>query len=145
MKLGHKISDDFYKINVILPTQIYLYSIITYLKERHPSMSDEELVTIPPLENAIPEDELKKEINKTIEVVRDKAISEGLKLNYLVRRGDAEKIFKYGTRIYTSGYAANVVTRKGNMIIPSKLATMMYYSSRLKCYIERSEETTDNA
>jgi len=144
MKLGHKISDDFYKINVILPTQIYLYSIITYLKGKYPSMPDEELVKIPPSENAIPEDELKKEINKTIEIVRNKASSEGLKLNYLVRRGDAEKIFKYSTRIYSSGYAANVITKKGNTIIPSKLATMMYYSSRLRCYIERSEETTDN-
>lgn len=140
LKLSHKISDDFYKINVILPTQIYLYSIISYLKKRHPELTNEELVNLSPIDNAIPADELKKEINQIIEKVRERGSVEGLKMNYLVRRGDAEKIFKYSTRIYTSGYAANAVTRKGDTIIPSKIATILYYSSRLTCYFERSDD-----
>ena len=143
VKLGHKISDDFYKINVVLPTQIYVFSIIKYLQKKNPGLTDEELVKIPPLENAIPEEELIREINDTIELVRNKANSEGLKINYLVRRGDAEKILKYATRIYTSGYAANAVTKKDKTIIPSKIATILYYSSRLRCYFEEPEANTE--
>ncbi len=142
LKLAHKISDDFYKINIILPTQIYLYSIITFLKKKYPDLPEDELLKIKPEENAINEEDLKKEINEIINLVREKAGSEGLKINYLVRRGDAEKIFKYGTRIYTSGYSSKPVTKKGNTIIPSKLATIMYYSSRLRCYFEKQDEPT---
>lgn len=135
-KLGKKISENFYKINVIMPTQIYLFSIIQYLKNKNPGLSNTELVSIRPELNHIPEKELKDEISRVIKMVKDKALKEGLKLNSMVRRGDAEKIFTYGTRVYTSGYASKTVDYRKKQIIPKKIATIMYYASRLTCYFE---------
>ena len=54
-----------------------------------------------------------------------------------VEREDVERIYRYGVRIYTSGYAAHAIIRKGNIIIPNKIATILYYSSRIRCYFSR--------
>lgn len=133
-KLGEKISDNFYKTNIMLPSQVFLFSIVKYLKEEHPSLTDEELVTITPMENTIGEAELKEEIYETIKMVKDKAQTEGLKLHPWVEREDIERIYKYGIKIYTSGYAGMAIIKKGDRIIPKKIATIMYYSSRVRCY-----------
>lgn len=132
--LGQRISEDFYKTNMILPSQVFLFSIVKYLKEEHPSLSDEELVKLLPMENTISEGDLKEEIYETIKMVKDKAVTEGLELHPWVEREDIERIYRYGIRIYTSGYAGMPIIKKGDHIIPKKIATIMYYSSRVRCY-----------
>ena len=132
--IGEKISQDFYKINIILPNQVFLYSIVSFLRENHPNVPDDELVKINPMDNTIIAAELKEEIEETIKLVKDRAETEALKLHPWVEREDVERIYRYGVRIYTSGYAAHAIIRKGDMIIPNKIATILYYSSRIRCY-----------
>jgi glycerol-3-phosphate O-acyltransferase len=140
IKLGKKISENFYKINVIMPNQIYLFSIIQCLKNKNPDLKNNELVNLKPESNTITEKDLKEQIGLVIKMVKAKALKEGLKLNSMVRRGDAEKIFNYGTKVYTSGYASKVIDYKRKKIIPKKIATIMYYASRLTCYFETDKE-----
>ncbi len=132
--IGEKISEDFYKTNIILPNQVFLYSIVNFLRENHPDVTDDELVKLPPMENTIISAELKENIEETIKLVKNKAEAEGLKLHPWIQREDVERIFRYGVRIYTSGYAAHPIIRKGDIIIPNKIATILYYSSRIRCY-----------
>jgi len=133
-QLSEKIAEDFYKTNLILPSQVFLFSIIKHLKEEHPNLTEEDLVQIPPMENAIEEAELKEEIYETIKMIKGKSQTEGLKLHPWIEREDTERIYRYGVKIYTSGYAGMAIMKKGDHIIPKKIATIMYYSSRVKCY-----------
>lgn len=132
--IGEKISQDFYKINVILPSQVFLYAIVSFLRENHPDMKDEDLVKLAPMENTINPAELKEEIEEVIKLVKGTAETQGLKMHPWVEREDIERIYRYGVRIYTSGYAAHPIIIKGNVIIPNKIATILYYSSRIRCY-----------
>jgi len=132
--LGEKISEDFYKTNIILPSQVFLFSIVKYIKEEHPNIKDEELVRLLPADNTIKEADLKEEIYETIRMIKDKALKEGFKLHPWVDREDVERIYRYGIKIYTSGYAGAPIIKKGDNIIPKKIATILYYSSRVRCY-----------
>lgn len=132
--IAEKITTDFYKINVILPNQIFLFSLISCLRQAHPNIKDEDFVKISPIDNAVNSSELKAELSETIKIVKYKAETEGLKLHPWVEREDVERIFRYGIRIYTSGYASRAIIKKGELIIPNKIATILYYSSRIRCY-----------
>jgi len=132
--LSKKIAEDFYKINIVLPSQVFLFAIVSYLKEENPGKTDDEIVMLPPMDNTINNAALKEEIEDIIKMVKSKAETEGFKLHPWIEREDVERIFRYGVRIYTSGYAARPIIKKGDSIIPAKIATIFYYSSRLRCY-----------
>ncbi|MFH1222873.1 MAG: 1-acyl-sn-glycerol-3-phosphate acyltransferase, partial [Pseudomonadota bacterium] len=127
--LSEKISEDFYRTNMVLPSQLFLFSIVSYLKEEHPGKTDDEMVMLPPMDNTINNTALKEEISDVVKIVKGKAETDGLKLHPWIEREDVERIFRYGVRIYTSGYAARPIIKKGDSIIPNKIATIFYYSS----------------
>jgi glycerol-3-phosphate O-acyltransferase len=131
--LGEKISNDFKKLNVVLPTQVFLYSIVKYLRDKNPNLGEKEIILIDPYKNMISKNELKVEIMKTIQKIKEKAPE--INLDAVIEKEDIETILKHGIDIYKSNYASCVIEVKRDNIVPKKLATIFYYSSRIRTYL----------
>ena len=136
--LGKKIAESYTKENTIIPTQVFLYSIVNYLKKAKNNISDEELVRLIPDQNRIPIEKLKIEVQEVIKTLKHKSEDGKLKLHFFIENEKIDLIIKAGIKIYASNYASKAISKDGNSITPNKLATILYYSSRIRCYLSKS-------
>jgi glycerol-3-phosphate O-acyltransferase len=131
--LSELISKSFIELNTVLSTQVFLYSIINFLKDKNKIKEETELINLEPHKNSISKEDLKKYIAKTIQKIKTKIPEANLDHN--IEKEDIESIIKKGIEIYKSNYASRVIELKNNYLIPKKIATILYYSSRLRIYL----------
>ncbi|MBN1114152.1 MAG: 1-acyl-sn-glycerol-3-phosphate acyltransferase [Oligoflexia bacterium] len=126
-QLGKKITESFHKYNTITPNQIFLYSILSFIQKKHHELSINEIVLLKPEKNRISRDELIEEIKLTMDKIEEKK---------LLGKNDTETIFNSGIDTFTSNYASRIISNKKGFILPNKPATIWFYSSRIRQYLD---------
>jgi glycerol-3-phosphate O-acyltransferase len=137
--LGQKIAESFYRDNAIIPTQVFIYAIVEYIIKKNPGKTYEDLVRLLPENNIITKAELKNEIAELIKTLKTMEEKGELKLDPIVADEKIDEIIESGIKTYSSSTAGNAILVDKDRIIPNKLPTIWYYSSRIRCYMSKEE------
>lgn len=138
--LGQKIAESYHKHNIIIPTQVFIYAIVDYITKNNPGKTDEEIIRLLPESNIITKSRLKTEIAELIKKLKEMESRNELKLDPIIEDEKIDEIIESGLKTYTSSNAGNAIILDKDKIIPNKLATIWYYSSRIRCYMSTTKE-----
>jgi glycerol-3-phosphate O-acyltransferase len=138
--LGQKIAESYHKHNTVIPTQVFIYAIVDYIIKKNQGKSYEEIIRLLPEDNIITKAQLKIEVGELIKKLKEMESKGELKLDAVVKEEKIDDIIESGLSTYTSSNAGNAIILDNNKIIPNKLATIWYYSSRIRCYMGNKEE-----
>jgi len=140
VKLGEIISDNFFKSSVILPTQVFLYSIVEYITLNNPELSEHEIVRLNPEENIVTIAQLKVRIKRIIQKLINIQKTKGMTLDALIKENNYDKIVELGINTYTKEYNASPISINGDYIIPKKIPLIWYYSDRIRTFLIENPE-----
>jgi len=142
IKLGEIISDNFFKSSVILPTQVFLYSIVEYISLNNPELTEHELVRLNPEENIVTIGQLKVRIKRIVNKLINIQKIKGMTLDPIIEANNYDKIIEIGINTYTKEYNASPISINGDYIIPKKIPLIWYYSDRIRNYlIEQNKDS----
>lgn len=138
--LGEVISNNYFELSTIIPTQVFLYSIVEYITLNNPGLSDAELVRLNNDENIITKLQLKIRIKRIIKQLKDIQKIKGMVLDPIIESEDVDKIIELGINTYTKEYNAKPININGDYVVPNKIPLIWYYSDRIRNYLRETEK-----
>lgn len=140
IQLGEVISNNYFALSTVIPTQIFLYAIVEYITLNNPGLSDAELVRLNNDDNIVTKLQLKIRIKRIIKKLKEIQKTKGIALDPIIEIENVDKIIELGIDTYTKEYNAKPITINGDYVVPNKIPLIWYYSDRIRAYLSETKK-----
>lgn len=133
-ELGERITEEFFKNNVILSTHIIGFCIFNYLQKLYPKMDLYRLVKLTPEEATINKNEIYPLIEKIREEIKKLESENRISMDPIVRIETSETIMSEALKNFNTYYLDRLLIEDGDTLILKDIKVLYYYHNRLKGY-----------
>ncbi|MBI5493906.1 MAG: 1-acyl-sn-glycerol-3-phosphate acyltransferase [Deltaproteobacteria bacterium] len=139
-EVGVRLSDAYFKDNVIQSTHVTARAIFSMLRRQNPSVDTLRLVRQGAERDDVPLLDTYREVERMLTELRGLAARGGVRLGPRVADRTAEDVVTDGLRHFSIYHTSPAALRRGDRVFPTDRALLLYYQNRLEGYRFEREE-----
>jgi glycerol-3-phosphate O-acyltransferase len=133
-EVGERISDAFFRDNVIQTTNVVAFSLLKLLRENHPEIALIRLIRAGGVKEDVTLQELYHEVGILVSELIELANKEQIRLSPDVKNERADDIVDDALKHFSIFHSKKAAVRKGDRVFPEDRQLLFYYANRLEGY-----------
>jgi glycerol-3-phosphate O-acyltransferase len=139
-EVGNKLSDAYFRDNVIQSTHVTARAILSILRRQNPTVDTLRLIRAGGEKDDVELLAVYKEVDRLLGELRGLTARGGIRLGPYVRDKSAEEVVTDGLRHFAIFHAEPAAMRRGDRVFPTDRSLLLYYQNRLEGYrLDRDE------